>query len=161
VPSLKLDVNACLCGQHTVFDKWLNTHPCASAGPQAENSSLAEALARRKAEVTVLAQKRARVEAALEQQGKQTKALKVAAQRLQVRVCVCACMAWVCVCVCNTSMCCGAWQCCCLCRARSSDMRCAPHHHTDTRATWGASTASSRSTPTSSPCLRRSTCSWR
>lgn len=53
---------------------------------QAENNSLAEALARHKAEVTVLTQKRARVEHALEQQVKEGKALKLAAQRLQVGV---------------------------------------------------------------------------
>ena len=51
---------------------------------QAENNTLTEALTRQKAEVTVLTQKRARVEQALEQQEKQSKALKVAAQRLQV-----------------------------------------------------------------------------
>jgi hypothetical protein len=51
---------------------------------QVENNSLAEALTRQKAEVTVLSQKRARVEQALEAQVKESKALKVAAQRLQV-----------------------------------------------------------------------------
>jgi hypothetical protein len=52
--------------------------------PQVENNSLAEGLTRQKAEVTVLTQKRARVEQALEAQVKESKALKVAAQRLQV-----------------------------------------------------------------------------
>jgi len=52
---------------------------------QAENNTLTEALTRQKAEVTVLTQKRARVEQALEAQVKEGKALKVAAQRLQVR----------------------------------------------------------------------------
>lgn len=53
---------------------------------QVENNALAEALTRQKAEVTVLSQKRARVEQALEAQAKESKALKVAAQRLQVGV---------------------------------------------------------------------------
>lgn len=52
---------------------------------QAENNTLAEALTRQKAEVTVLNQKRSRVEQSLEAQVKEGKALKLAAQRLQVR----------------------------------------------------------------------------
>jgi hypothetical protein len=61
------------------------TPPLFCARLQAENNTLAEALTRQKAEVTVLTQKRARVEQALEAQAKEGKALKVAAQRLQVR----------------------------------------------------------------------------
>eukprot|EP00775_Hariotina_reticulata_P007189 gene7189-7403_t len=51
---------------------------------QADNNSLTEALARNKAEVTVLNQKRIRVERALSQQTQETKALTAAATRLQV-----------------------------------------------------------------------------
>lgn len=51
---------------------------------QAENNSLTEALARHKAEVTVLQQKRTRTERALAQQVAEAKALKAAAGRLQV-----------------------------------------------------------------------------
>ena len=58
---------------------------CAAGCPQVENNALAEGLTRQKAEVTVLTQKRSRVEQALEAQVKESKALKVAAQRLQVR----------------------------------------------------------------------------
>lgn len=62
------------------------TPPLHYARLQAANNTLAEALMRQKAEVTVLTQKRARVvEQALEAQAKEGKALKVAAQRLQVR----------------------------------------------------------------------------
>jgi septal ring factor EnvC (AmiA/AmiB activator) len=45
---------------------------------------MTEALARNKAEVTVLNQKRVRVERALNQQTQETKSLKAAASRLQV-----------------------------------------------------------------------------
>jgi chromosome segregation ATPase len=51
---------------------------------QAENNSLTEALARHKAEVTVLTQKRSRAERALAGQLKEAKALRTAAGRLQV-----------------------------------------------------------------------------
>lgn len=67
------------------------THPdacvphCVRCCLQVENNALAEGLTRQKAELTVLTQKRSRVEQALEAQVKESKALKVAAQRLQVR----------------------------------------------------------------------------
>lgn len=51
---------------------------------QAENNILTEALARHKAEVTVLMQKRSTAERALAQQLKEAKALRAAAGRLQV-----------------------------------------------------------------------------
>jgi septal ring factor EnvC (AmiA/AmiB activator) len=54
--------------------------------PQAENGRLQELLQRRKAEVTVLTQKRARLERQLERQEREAKALRAAGDRLQAEL---------------------------------------------------------------------------
>lgn len=52
---------------------------------QAENGQLEELLLRRKAEVTVLTQRRVRLEQQLERQEREARALRMAGDRLQVR----------------------------------------------------------------------------
>lgn len=79
---------------HTTYC-WYELLHCKLAGPQhicyrlacfvqIENNKLAEALARRKAEHTVLTQKRHRLEQQLNHQAKEAKSLNLAATRLHV-----------------------------------------------------------------------------